>query len=575
IGDGSGATVTDGGGNLIGTAEAPIDPLLGPLADNGGPTLTHALLPGSPAVDAGNPALTPPPAFDQRGAPYVRFVGAAIDIGAYEVPSPPMTYIVDTLVDESDGDYSVGDLSLREAIELANANPPVDSIEFDASLNGGTILLVLGQLSITDSVDITGPGADLLTIDASGNDPTPDVNDGRGTRIFSVDDGEIEHRSNVRISGLSLTGGDASDSGGAIRSVENLSLANSVVNHNASQSSGGAIALYTSAGGTQSILDSRVEGNVAAGRLGFNGGGGIFSLALGGSVTIAGSNVSDNNAQTRAGGIFVETTYGGATTIADSTISGNSTDDDDSDGGGIWALTAEHSRLTIAGCTIAENVARRIGGGVMSFAPGEAPTADNNLDGADEATRVTITGNTIADNRAVSGGGIAADSANGAVTLIETSTIAHNDARSNGGGIWMQMYLGGSITVTQCTVSENSAGSSGGISAGSRGEQVPTISHTTITANTVLDFGDGSVPQGGGIWGDVVLDHTIVAGNIRGEAASDDVVGNVLAAYSIIGDGSGATVTDGGGNLIGTAEAPIDPLLGPLADNGGPTLTHA
>ena len=49
----TGATITDNGGNLIGTAAAPIDPLLGPLADNGGPTLTHALLAGSPAINRG------------------------------------------------------------------------------------------------------------------------------------------------------------------------------------------------------------------------------------------------------------------------------------------------------------------------------------------------------------------------------------------------------------------------------------------------------------------------------------------------------------------------------------------
>lgn len=63
--------------NLIG-----VDPLLGPLADNGGPTLTHALLPGSPAIDAGNPAIQNPPAADQRG--FARIYGPAIDIGAVE-----------------------------------------------------------------------------------------------------------------------------------------------------------------------------------------------------------------------------------------------------------------------------------------------------------------------------------------------------------------------------------------------------------------------------------------------------------------------------------------------------------
>jgi hypothetical protein len=59
------------------------DPKLGPLADNGGPTLTMALLPGSPAIDAGNTSLAP--ATDQRG--FSRPAGRAADIGAFEYGS--------------------------------------------------------------------------------------------------------------------------------------------------------------------------------------------------------------------------------------------------------------------------------------------------------------------------------------------------------------------------------------------------------------------------------------------------------------------------------------------------------
>ena len=64
-----------------------VNPLLGALADNGGPTQTHALLPGSPAVNAGPNPLTPFPgsADDQRGAGYARVVGGRVDIGAFEV----------------------------------------------------------------------------------------------------------------------------------------------------------------------------------------------------------------------------------------------------------------------------------------------------------------------------------------------------------------------------------------------------------------------------------------------------------------------------------------------------------
>jgi hypothetical protein len=61
------------------------DPLVGPLQDNGGPTFTRALLPGSPAMDAGNPTLIPPPWYDQRGPDFWRVRNGRIDIGSFEV----------------------------------------------------------------------------------------------------------------------------------------------------------------------------------------------------------------------------------------------------------------------------------------------------------------------------------------------------------------------------------------------------------------------------------------------------------------------------------------------------------
>ena len=87
----------DGGGILTGPGDQiNTDPMLGPLEDNGGPTFTHALLPGSPAIDAGDPAFTPPPNFDQRGAGFDRVVNGRIDIGSFErqvggTPTPTAT----------------------------------------------------------------------------------------------------------------------------------------------------------------------------------------------------------------------------------------------------------------------------------------------------------------------------------------------------------------------------------------------------------------------------------------------------------------------------------------------------
>jgi hypothetical protein len=65
------------------------DAMLGPLQDNGGPTFTHELLSGSPAIDAGDPNVTPPPDYDQRGPGFDRVVNGRIDIGAFEAEPPP------------------------------------------------------------------------------------------------------------------------------------------------------------------------------------------------------------------------------------------------------------------------------------------------------------------------------------------------------------------------------------------------------------------------------------------------------------------------------------------------------
>jgi hypothetical protein len=87
--------ITSSGYNLIGNSAGgsgyvpsdilDVDPMLGPLADNGGPTPTMSLLPGSPAIDAGDPDIADAPEWDQRGPGFPRIVNGRIDIGAYEV----------------------------------------------------------------------------------------------------------------------------------------------------------------------------------------------------------------------------------------------------------------------------------------------------------------------------------------------------------------------------------------------------------------------------------------------------------------------------------------------------------
>jgi hypothetical protein len=80
----------DGGGHLNGPGDQiNTDPLLGPLRNHGGPTLTHMPMRGSPAIDAGDPNFSPPPDNDQRGACFLRVFGPRIDVGSVETQLRP------------------------------------------------------------------------------------------------------------------------------------------------------------------------------------------------------------------------------------------------------------------------------------------------------------------------------------------------------------------------------------------------------------------------------------------------------------------------------------------------------
>ena len=110
-------------------------------------------------------------------------------------------FIVSTTEDENDGNFSAEDLSLREAIALAESG---DTITFDSSLSNGTIDLTLGDLNIQTDLTIEGLGANQIAIDA-GNEPDQLRNN---VRVFNIDDGNSENLANVKISGVTITGGD-------------------------------------------------------------------------------------------------------------------------------------------------------------------------------------------------------------------------------------------------------------------------------------------------------------------------------------------------------------------------------
>lgn len=336
IEDATGLTIV-GSGNFTGA-----DPLLGPLVENGGPTKTHALLPGSPAIDGGAFTFTVPPEFDQRGAPFARLVNGdgdaftIVDIGAYERQTLAQgDLVVDLADDEYDGIFAPGDLSLREAIGLANGSIGPDVIRFAANLLGKTTRLTHGQLQIVDDVEIEaatlgGP----FTIDASGNDPTPLARPaGDGSRVLVVDDGDDSSFLNVQLVSLSLVGGDVLGNGGGILNSENLTVISSTITANAaaaeapttdgSVGAGGGVAVTTGAAVTldRTTVDhnrAEVGGGVAAAEAtllvllnstvsnndGFQNGGGVWTDGAAAIVDAMHSTIASNEADLQGGGLF-------------------------------------------------------------------------------------------------------------------------------------------------------------------------------------------------------------------------------------------------------------------------------
>ena len=184
-------------------------------------------------------------------------------------------------MDEFDGDFAAGDQSLREAIHRANSTAGHNDIPFDSSLLGGpaAISLTLGELAISDSLTIDWPGTNLLQIDAGG-----------ASRIFNIDNG-TSGLIDVMLSQLSLTGGSTTDNGGAIRSIENLSIRQLAVSGNHADGLGGGIAHFF---GRLDVVESVIDNNSAG-----NEGGGIWSntdLAEPQIATITNSTISGNSA---------------------------------------------------------------------------------------------------------------------------------------------------------------------------------------------------------------------------------------------------------------------------------------
>jgi hypothetical protein len=376
--------------------------------------------------------------------------------------------------------------SLRAAMDAANNSIGIpDEIIFSVS---GTINIASQLPTITDPLTITGPGANLLTINAgNGVDQFPATFDGFG--VFYTVSPTTPFQ--VKISDLTITGGDSEGRGGAIDNRVNLTL-----------------------------TDCRILGNSA-----FDGGG-IYNT---GTMTITGSTISGNSANSsQGGGIFnyVGFPYVGKMTISGSTISGNSA----SHGGGLLSLGGT---VTITNSTISGNAVSSDGGGIGNL-----------------ATTMTIASSTIASNYSRRGGGIF----NYGTTTITNSTISRNSASIIGGGIY-NIYT---ANIANSTISGNSAGEGGGI-------------FNYVTTNIA-----GSLITG---------NSAPTASEIRNVLGAVVPAAVNLNGYNLIGESSKTTaqalsgVSAGPNDILATSDGTVPTelaaIIAPLANNGGPTPTHA
>jgi hypothetical protein len=288
------------------------------------------------------------------------------------------------------------------------------------------------------------------------------------------------------------------------------------------------------------------ELTVRNGRTGSPVNGGFFGDQVGsgirnfGALTLNHCTVRDNVGETWHGGGISSS---GSLTVNDSLITNNDAGDD---GGGIYSVGGT---LAVNSSIISDNTATdEVGGGIVV-----------------EGTTATLVNTTISGNVSALGGGIHIGGfvgAGGILTLLN-STISDNhtdqdfQAILGGGGI---LNDGGTVIISNSTVSNNSSiGSTGGgiynfpFSAGT-----VTFINSTLSGNSAT-FGGGIFNSG---IGTLHLQNTIIANSaVGGDCVNEGTLATNLA--NLIEDGSCNPVISG------------DPLLEALANNGGPTETHA
>ena len=224
---------SDNGGGFLTASGDQINtnPMLGPLQDNGGLTFTHEPLTGSPALDAGDPNFTPPPLYDQRG--YPRVFNGRIDIGSLEVQPVPTPSPTPTASASPTATATATATATPSATATPAGTPsptptasPTPSPSPARALNISTRLRVelgdrvmIGGFIInggaSKSVAVRGIGPSLTGLGISGAlaDPTLELRDGSGARLFQNDNWQDNPAQAAQLTTLGLAPQNPNESG--------------------------------------------------------------------------------------------------------------------------------------------------------------------------------------------------------------------------------------------------------------------------------------------------------------------------------------------------------------------------
>ena len=526
-------------GDQTGNLASPLSPVLGPMADNGGPTRTRLPQPSSPLLDAGNPGgctgadgttLTT----DQRGEVRVADGGLGAprcDIGSAERVTATLNLQL----------YGEGRVTSTPAgIDCpgqCNASFLVDSTvtllpEADAGFQ-----FLAWDGDCTGSADCQLVMSDPRSVEAIfSNDPII-VN---STTDTVSDDGSCTLREAVSAANNNLPSGSIAgecSAGSPLPATDTIGFAAGL------SGTIGLTAILPTIGEPLHIEGPGRDNLALSGSTSSNG-----MIATTAAFSIAGLTLRDS----QTSGFDKAVQVGAPATFTDCRFTNNSGDR----GGALFVL----DDVEIHRCEFEGNQATEVSGGGAIFA--NVPNLT-----------ITVTDSRFTQNEATSGsGGAMRITGSGTIIDIAGSTFNGNIADGSGGGVSVG---GADLLITNSTFSGNEAGPVGGAVSINAGGTL------SIASSTIVD---NIARSGGGLSSglpasDAVLRNTIFAGNTDSDNGLEpDCSGEFSSTgYNLVGIlGTFCSgLTDGvNGDQVGSTNTPLDPELGPLADNGGPTPTR-